>query len=320
MSPTAQRYLQIALGVLGVLAAGWMLGHTDFTAVRAFGALTLLVVALEGLRVLLEAQATRALLGCTSVRSAPLEGSVTIPWRPLLRVHLIAYAFAMVMPAGRTVAEASKAVLLRTWVGGARGVGVGATNQALVLLAGGLFAGVCAGAAQWRGHSSLALGVSAQALALLVSGGVLLASLRSPRLARWIATRLPRVAKWVQGANDGARVAGVPTALWCFIGHRAVQALQLALLLAALGRCEPLVVLAFTGATIVGTSVGVAVPGQLGAVGGALALAAPGLGFTAAEGLALALMLHVAQLSWAALGFATWALTRAPSSEDSPKP
>lgn len=277
-----------------------MLQHTDFAAVRAFGGWAAFVVSIEGFRVLAEAMATRALLGRES----------RLPWRVLIRVHLTGYAIAMVMPAGRTVAEASKAVMLRRWLPAERCAGVGATNQALVMFATGVVALPCAASAWVWGHVALAATVAAQATSLLASGIGMLVLLRSPRITAWVAQRIPRVAKLVRGAGDGARVDGVPKALAWFVVHRSVQAVQLGVLAGALGLFTPVRTLALTGASIVGTSVGVAVPGQLGVVGGALALAAPGLGFAAAQALAMALMLHAAQFTWVALGFAVWAFTK----------
>lgn len=298
--PRWTRHLHVALGLLGLGAAVLMLRHTDFDAVRGFGWCALLVVALEALRVLAETLATRALLGSDH----------HVPWWPLLRVHLGGYAVAMIMPAGRTVAETSKALMLRRWLPSERCAGVGATNQALVMLATGLVAAPCAGAAWLYGHTTLAGAVAVQAASLIAAGGGMLAMLRSAPLTTWVAARLPRVASLVHGAGRGARVPGTPRALAWFAVHRSVQALQLAILLATLDACAPLRVLAIMGASIVGTSVGVAVPGQLGVIGGALALSAPGLALREAQGLALALMLHAAQLTWVLIGFTVWTVSR----------
>lgn len=304
------RYAHVGLGLLGLGAAIAMLRHTDFAAVHAFGGWAVLVVGLEALRVLAETMATRALLGAEVA---------SIPWWPLLRVHVTGYAIAMIMPAGRTVAEASKAVMLGRWLSPERCAGIGATNQALVMFATGLVALVCAASAWAVDHLALAGTIALQALSLLGAGGGMLAMLRSPRLTAWVARRIPRVAALVRGAGDGARVPGVPKALGWFVVHRSVQAIQLGVLLGALVAFTPLRTLAITGASIVGTSVGVAVPGQLGVVGGALALAAPGLGLSVEQGLALALVIHAAQFTWVAIGFAVWTVTRpARSVENAP--
>lgn len=297
-----KQYAHVALGLVGLAAALAMLRHTDLRTLRAFGPWAAAVVAVEGLRVLLEAAATRTLLGA----------AVTVPGAALLRAHLVGYAFAMTMPAGRTVAEGVKAAMLAPWAGAGRSVGVATVNQSLVMLSTGLVALPCALAALHQRHAALATAVALQGVTLVALGGGLLALVRSRAFAAWVGRRAPRVAAIAGGAAEGARVPGVGGALACFVGHRSVQAAQVAALLHAIGLGGATRALALTGASIVGTSVGVAVPGQLGAIGGALALASPGLGVLAAKGLAVALVLHAAQFTWVAIGFAVWAFTRAP--------
>ena len=304
LEPGAERWKQhahVALGLVGLGATLAMLRHTDFGALRAFGAWAAFAVGVEGVRVLMETLATRALYG----------SEVRVPWRTLLRAHAVGYALAMTMPAGRTVAEAGKAAMLAPWTGAGRGVGVATTNQALVMLSTGLVALGCALAAWAYGDGALAAAVTAQGVALVALGGGLLAMVRSRAIAGWIARRVPRLAAVATGASDGARVSGVWRALGCFVVHRGVQALQVGALLRTLGLGGATRSMALTGASIVGTSVGVAVPGQLGAIDGAMALAGPGLGVTAAQALAVALVIHAAQFGWVAVGFAVWALTRA---------
>jgi hypothetical protein len=296
-----KQHAHVALGLVGFGAALAMLRHTDLAALRAFGAWAGFAVAVEGVRVLMEALATRSLHG-TAVR---------VPGWTLLRAHAVGYAIAMTMPAGRTVAEASKAVMLAPWTGTGRSVGVAATNQALVMLSTGLVALPCALAAAAYGHPTLAATAAVQGVALVGLGGGLLAMVRSRTIAAWVGRRAPRLAEVAAGAGDGARVPGVGRALACFVVHRGVQAAQVAALLGALGLGGATRALALTGASIVGTSVGVAVPGQLGAIGGAMALAGPGLGVAVERALAVALVLHAAQFTWVAVGFGVWAATRA---------
>ncbi len=296
-----KQHTHVALGLAGLTAALAMLRHTDFHALRTFGPWAGFVVLVEGVRVVAEALATRALHG----------RALRVPWWPMLRAHLAGYALAMTMPAGRTVAEVGKAAMLAPWAGTSRSVAVGATNQALVMLATGLVALPCSLAAGARGHVVLAGAVAVQGVALVGLGGALLAALRSPAVGRWVRRRSARFTGWGAEASERPPAGGVAVALGCFAVHRGVQALQVGALLGALGRADVARTLGLTGASIVGTSVGVAVPGQLGAIGAAMALAAPGLGIPAAQALALALVIHVAQFTWVALGFAAWAATRA---------
>lgn len=299
-SPRARRVAQLALGAVGVGAALAMLRHTDLHALRAFGGFALASMLIEGARIVCEALATRAVHG----------RAVRVPWAPLLRAHAVGYALAMTLPAGRGVAEATKALLLAPFTRGARGAGVALTNQSLVFLSTGSVA-VCAGAAALTlGHRALAAAAAVQGAALIAGGAALLTVVRSKALSARVAARFPRTAPWVLGASEGARTEGVPFAYLAFVSHRMVQALQLLLLFGALGRWEPRAALALTGAAIVGVTLGTALPGQLGAIGAALALAGPGLGLSAPKALAMSLVLHAGQFGWAAIGIGAWSLTR----------
>ncbi len=62
---------------------------------------------------------------------------------------------------------------------------------------------------------------------------------------------------------------------------------RLRAVLGALGRWDLTRSLALAGAAIVGTTAGIVTPGQVGAVGASLALAAPGMGVGAPQVLAL---------------------------------
>ena len=300
LSPRARRALQLALGAVGVTAALAMLRHTDVNALRRFGGLALLAGGIEGARIGCEALATRSIHG----------PAVRVPWWPLLRAHAVGYAFAMTLPAGRGVAEATKAVMLSPWTGAARGGGVALTNQSLVFLSTGSVALLGGAAALSLRARNLGAAAGTQGLALIVMGLALLALLRSRTLAARVSGRFPRAAVWLHGVHEGARMEGVPRAWGAFAMHRMVQAVQLFLLLGALGRWEPRTALALTGAAIVGVTLGTALPGQLGAIGAALALAGPSVGGPAPTALAMALVLHAGQFAWAAVGIALWALTR----------
>ncbi len=305
--PRALTLARSALGAAGVVAAVVMLGHTDFHALRRFGVWAALVVCVEGTRVAAEALATRSLHG----------SAVRVPMYPLLRAHVAGYALANTLPAGRAVAEAAKAVMLAPWAESARSAAVAATNQSMVLLATGCVSVAWSLAAWSLGRSALAWTVAVQGVTIVALGAALLTVVRSPAAAAWVGRRVPRAAAMVEGASAAGRASGVATAFACFTFHRAVQAAQLFVLLGALGRWDAPRALALAGAAIVGTTVGVVTPGQVGAVGGALALAAPTVGIPAPQALAMALVLHASQFAWASLGIGLWATTRPPASASS---
>lgn len=302
----ALRAAQLALGLLGAVAVVMTLRHMDIGALRAFGGLAALAVLLEGARIVCEALATRALHG----------PALRVPWRPMLRAHAMGYALAMTLPAGRGVAEATKALLLSPWTRGPQGVGIGLTSQALVFLSTGAAGVLCGAAALSLGHQTLAGAAAAQGAALVLGGAAIVAVLRSRALANALARRFPRLAPWVAGAGEGARTEGLARAWAAFVAHRMVQFVQLLLLLGALGRWEPLTALALTGAAIVGVTVGTALPGQLGAIGAALALAGPGVGVSASTALAMSVVLHLAQFAWSGVGYAWGSRPVAPPERD----
>lgn len=290
-------------GVLGVGAAIVMLWHTDFHALRRFGVWAALVVCVEGTRVLAEAIATRSLHG----------EAVRVPVYPLVRAHLTGYALANTLPAGRAVAEAAKAVMLAPWAEGGRSAVVAATNQSMVLLATGSVSMAWSVAAWGIGRGTLAWTVCLQGVTIFVLGAGLLTMVRSRAIAEQVIKRFPSVLSLVGAPPSHWKMGSVPTAFACFAFHRAVQAAQLFVLLGALGRWDAPRALALAGAAIVGTTVGVVTPGQVGAVGGALALAAPAVGIPVAQALAMALVLHASQFAWASLGIILWTATPRPA-------
>jgi hypothetical protein len=300
MSARSRRLAHTASATLGLVAAAVTLVHTDFATLRRFGPWAVFVVGVEGVRVVVEALATRSLHG----------ESVRVPWIPLLRAHGVGYALANTLPAGRSLAETVKAVMLTPWASGARSAGVAATNQALVLISTGMLSMVWSLPAWALGQRTLAATAAVHGAAIVSLGVALVAIVRNPTVAAWVSRCFPRVALHVEGVRQGARPAGLPLALACFTFHRAVQAVQITVLLGALGRWDVLRALALAGAAIVGTTAGVVTPGQVGAVGASLALAAPGLDLAASQALAVALVLHAAQFAWSSLGFGWWTLTR----------
>lgn len=295
--PGARRAAQVVLAITAAFAVAMTLRHMDFGALRAFGPFALGALLIEGGRIGCEALATRALHG----------PALQVPWRPMLRAHAVGYALAMTLPAGRGVAEATKALMLSRWTRAAKGVGFALSSQSLVFLSTGSVGALCGLAAWGLKHHSLAKAAALQGFALILGGAVILAVLRDERLARAVARASPRLAPWVEGAGEGARTHGLFTAWAAFVAHRMVQFVQLLLLLGALGRWEPHTALALTGAAIVGVTVGTALPGQIGAIGAALALAGPGLGVSAPVALAMSVVLHVAQFAWSAVGYAVGA-------------
>ena len=293
-SARTQRAL-FALAGLG--AAALLARHTDLRALRAIGPWFAAVVALEGTRILLELQASRALYG----------DDAAVPFARLLRVQAAGYAMAMALPAGRTAAEAAKAVVLAGSLGAARAASAGAALQGATLLGVAAMSVPCGLAARALGAHGVATALAVQSVALGAAGVALLVALRSARAAAWLRRGWPSAP--TPAHLDTATL--VRACAW-MTAHRAVPALECALLLAVSGCPGALRALGLQGAAMLGATAGDAVPGQLGALGGAMALAAPHLGVPTGTALATAAALHGAQLVWVLVGAAcAWTERRA---------
>ena len=117
-----------------------------------------------------------------------------VPWSAMARGHLVGAALGAVLPAGRVVNEAVKASAMAPHVGGAAATAMVASNQAWMLIAGGLWSGVCAVAALvLTGPSlvSLALGVHLAGACLLGAG--MRAAAGSRRVGGWVGRRIRRL-------------------------------------------------------------------------------------------------------------------------------
>jgi hypothetical protein len=288
------------MSLVGIGAAMVMLWHTDFHAVRTFGAWLVLTVALEGVRVCSEAVATRMLHG----------DAVKVPWWPLLRAHMVGYAVAMTVPAGRAVAEGAKSYMLAPWTQGPRAAATGVANQSLVLASTGSIALLWSLPSFLLGLNKLAVTSLIQGIVLISMGLGLVAVARSAKLHAWASERYPQAVARIDGARTLIAPESYVRAWGFFLVHRGTQTVQILILMGALGHWSVMRAMAMAGAMIVGVSVGVAVPGQLGAVGGALVMVGPLVGVAGEQALAIALVLHAGQFVWIIVGFVVSALMR----------
>jgi len=140
-----------------------------------------------------------------------------------------------------------------------------------------------------------------------LSGLVVRGASRSPRLAAWLGRlRFRRVADGAQEFHDVSR--GGPLVplrpLLSVSTGRAFQVAQYGIIAHAVGVAHVTVFRALLaqGVNMVALAVGVLVPGQLGATDGAFALSAEALGTTMPRALAIALVAHVLQVIWIAVG------------------
>lgn len=268
-----------------------------FAALRSSARWLPVLMVLEVGRVALEAIATRSLSPRVKQRVGLAQ---------LARIHVLAFAVCNVMPAGRAAGEAVKAAMLSRFVGAPEAAAIGTGNQAAALLGGAVFAVPCAVAAALLTGSSVltwALVVFALATTLLTVGFQI--ACRRPGIGGALVrrfTKMEQATATFQEAIDRIPLFPVPATL-ATVGSRALVTIELGILLyAASGSTSVGRALLALGVSMVGGAVGDVVPGQLGAADGAFALAAPHLGITRADGVAMAMTVHVVQLVWGLVG------------------
>jgi uncharacterized membrane protein YbhN (UPF0104 family) len=299
-----RRKLLIHAG-FGVVGAGAL-----FLLVRGVGPETLLAIlgalarwlpllfALDVLRVVAEAVGTWSLSERVRRR---------VPLAELARIHLVGYAIAMTMPAGRAAGEAVKAAMLARFIGLPEAAAVGAVNQSTSMLGGVLGAIPCVVAALWlTGLSPLTGAFAAFVLVTLVGFTALQVACRQRGLGGALLHRFTRLEQATTAFHEAiARIPVVPpVATVAAVVSRLVVVVELAVLLFALGGRHGVgAALLAQGVSLVGGTVGDFVPGQLGATDGAFALAAPYLGVALASGVAISVMLHCVQATWAVIGW-----------------
>lgn len=291
--------LSIVLAIAGVAVIAYFLHTTRLADVRdALGRLAVwipLLIALEGARIAVEAAGTRALY-------QPYE----LPIGLLLRSHVIGYSLAFYMPAGRASAEAVKAAMLAKCATPARAAAVAAANQSLALLGLAIAAIAClVGAALIPATSRL---VASLAVVAAVTGALAIvirvATLRMR--GGWLLRFAPKIATIVDDARCEVPRWLPLFPLAMFVVNRGLQLVSIAILLHALSGDVTLVsTLAVGGVNLVGASLGDMVPGQLGATDATFSVSARLVGLTTAAALSIALMIHIIQMTWMAIGIVT---------------
>jgi hypothetical protein len=280
------------------------------TALRSSARWLPLLFALELGRVATEIWATRSLSAAVRAR---------VPFVELTRAHVLGYAIASVMPAGRAAGEALKAAMLSRFVGAPEAAAVGAANQSSAMLGGALAAIPCVIAAySLTGTSAL---TGSLAVFTVVSLFIVAAFQIACRRRDVGGALIRKITKMEESSTSFeaaiGRIPPVPlVATIAALASRALFTIELVVLLHAtagvMGFGRTWLTL---GVSLVGGAIGDMVPGQLGASDGAFALAAGTLGITAADGVAIAMTQHVVQLAWGALGFAlpfVWRSSRDP--------
>jgi len=251
---------------------------------------------LEGVRIPLEAVATRRLLG-------PRASRVSLPL--LARVHFVFYAVSACTPGGRVLGEASKIALLGGRVGVPAASAAATASQAASLVADALVVLVGAGAVyELSGFTKLTALTLVFVVGCILLAAIVVAATRTSFTPRWL-ERFPRLSHFLETWRRAARAQRLFAAdvIALLVVARVAQVLLLGASLAAVGGGFSLLRAWSLLALVMGGSVvGEAIPAQLGATDAVLVAAAPTLGIDQAQAATVGVLYHVVQLGWAVIG------------------
>jgi hypothetical protein len=256
----------------------------------------LAVVALEGVSVACSAAGLGAMYRAAGARLAPAM---------VVRTALIGYAVAGLVPAGRAACEATRAALLAREAGQGRAAAAALRLQGVALLANATVSFASAlGTLVLVGPTLLPLLIAGNGvLSLLLGGGALLLERRG-RLGALVGRHLPRLQSFGRDLDAHLGEAGFPSrSLAWELLSRAAQVTQNGILVVAVGGAMGLApALAAEGIHLVGATVGDLIPQQLGATDVNFTLSASALGLAPGDAVAIALLAHLSQLIWVAVG------------------
>ena len=307
-APAARRSSRLALRVtFGLVGAG-----ATALLVRGVGPAQLLSILHGSARwmpLLLAIEAAR--ISCEVAATAVLSRRVRERVRlgELLRIHLTGYAASVFLPAGRAMCETIKAAALAPRVGGAHAAAIGATNQSLALLGGAIIGSLGVVAAYLTsGFSAITGAVALYVLTAATGFAVVQIACRRRSIGGFFGRRFAGLRAASASFHEAlGEIPVVPrAALAIIVVERALQALLIGIAIHAVGGGFGLrISFLAQGVSLVGGSLGDLIPGQLGAVDGAFALAAPMLGIAGAAGVAVAVLVRCVQLAWMTVGIAS---------------
>ena len=293
--------VRISVALCGVTAVVLILRGIGWdqvsTALSGSAAYFPLVLALDACIVACSMLALRSLYG---------EARSAVPASQLVRAGMVGFAVQGLVPAGRAIAEVTRASLLARWVGAGRAAAAATRMQAAVLVAGGVISIPAAiAAALTDGPRWLWIAISIHGVVALALGGSLLGVARRWRIGAWLGRRFARAKEF--GAELDVALSTEPPlpvrAIAWEVGGRCFQVVQNAVLIACVGGAVGLVSsLSSEGIHLVGAAVGDLVPAQLGVQEGNFTLSAHALGLSGAGAVAIALLAHLSQLAWVLVG------------------
>jgi uncharacterized membrane protein YbhN (UPF0104 family) len=309
-SPWRARFwiaVRAGLGLIGIGAVAWIVRDVGVETMRAVFMRAVgwipLAVALEMARVAMDAISSRATLR---------ERGDRVPVAALFGAHLVAFAVMGVAPFGRPTSEAMKASLLARWIGPAPAIALGAANQANTLLSLGIFTLISAAAA-WAllGPSLFTLLLVVHFVMMGASGLGIRALVRYERFGAFLERRFPKIARHVALFVETSRETALfpVTPVSAMLIGRAFQAAHFGVLAYAVGLTPSILgTFVLEGIYLLVASLGVMIPGQLGASEGGFAAAATSIEASAAQATSIALLAHAVQYVIVLVGFVVLAL------------
>jgi len=242
-----------------------------------------------------------------------------IPLREIIRTCMMCYSLSGVLPFGRAAGEAARAAMFSRWVGVPLATASGARVQAISLLGNAVISVPCALAvlAVSGVRSWLLLGIVGHCVVTLAMGaGLILAGRRSllgSRLGRFFR----KGDEWGAEVDEhlGSNENIVAPLAWITLS-RFCRVMQRGALLVAVGAAFGFVPsFVSESVNLVSSAVGDAIPLQVGVTEAAYGFASQTLGITKSDGVAMALIVHVAQIVGVGVGFLSPLLAPAVVSE-----
>lgn len=239
-----------------------------------------------------------------------------VPLREIVRTSFLCYSLIGVLPFGRAAGEAARAAMLSRYVGVPLAAASAARMQALSLLGNAVISVPCfIGVLAFLGPGSwLLAGIGGHFVMAGVLGSGLLLGARKSKLGTKIGKVFRQDSQW--GAEVDEKLASNENLLsplvWISIS-RGLRTCQRAALLAAVGAAFGLVPsLVSESVNLVASALGDAIPLQVGVTEAGYAFASQTLGITPSDGVAMALIVHVAQVLCVGIGFLSPLVAPAP--------
>lgn len=248
-----------------------------------------------------------------------------IPLREFFRSSMFSFAVVVVFPFGRAVGEAARAAMLARYVGSPQAAAAAAQIQAVTLLGNAFISIPCAVAAYLIvGTGWLFWAVLGHfAVSALLAAGIIIAG-RNAHLVARLGRFFPGGAEWGSKVDAHlkleARQFAAPVSL--VLLSRLVDTLQRMVLLVAVGGSFTVLHgFASEGISLVASSAGDAIPGQVGVIEMGYSMASKVLNLSHSNAVAMGLLFHLAVLVWVGLGFfVALVMSPSPPPATSPEP